>query len=216
MLWSQSIAPIKAEKYRFWNGTAFHHGNTPRQRSRRGSLSMNFAILCHKLGLTASRSCEAWVSGASEIACCRPWPIARARSIKARAWRVSRLNSCGSLWRAAAFSASTAALRSSFGSSGSSGRSKSVIAADRDERRLFSKRARRCLIGAACGLDVRSLLTCRRDAWGRSPNEWNGGVANLKPIPLRPSGSPQKHPYEEQAFPWSGLAPCAWACASDM
>jgi hypothetical protein len=55
------------------------------------------------------------VPAASETPCCRPCLIARARSIRARAWRVSRLNSCGSLWRAASFSASTAALRSSWG-----------------------------------------------------------------------------------------------------
>jgi hypothetical protein len=71
------------------------------------------------------------VPAASETPCCRPCLIARARSIRARAWRVSRLNSCGSLWRAASFSASTAALRSSWGFSGSSRGLRSVIAADR-------------------------------------------------------------------------------------
>jgi len=51
----------------------------------RQSLTMKLIILCDKPGFTASSFCKTCVSATSEPASWRPCPIARARSIRARA-----------------------------------------------------------------------------------------------------------------------------------
>jgi hypothetical protein len=55
-----------------------------------------------------------------------------------------------------------------------------------------------------------------RRTFVRSLNKRKSDAAVLTLLPLYALGFRQRRPYEVHAFPWSGLAPCACACASDM